>query len=300
MIFATYKNGQFLLFTIGFVSSFLSADAFQPSRSICYFTPLSLFDNSMTCANDINKLHKRMCMVSGDKTDVDDKGNSTNIPPCIKSPVLISLYPALVAHKAEYGNPNIPLGNADGRRCKTLRRLAFQNDLTDDEMNLLTEIGFRFNSLEDVYEEADFDQCLQRLLEYEEENKTNYQIPKKYKPDPELGAWVTMIRRIGRDKIEPSRREKLDKIQFAWVSTRKCGSNFMKNFRPLKENLENCCQLNEDGVWDIVDQEGLDEVLSGEGVMKWVKSQKAAAENGLLSEARCEYLDQLPGLNWRK
>ena len=31
---------------------------------------------------------------------------------------------------------------------------------------------------------------------YEKENNCNYQIPKKYKSDPELGAWVTMVRKI--------------------------------------------------------------------------------------------------------
>ena len=45
-------------------------------------------------------------------------------------------------------------------------------------MNLLNNLNFRLNSLEDVYEEANFDDCLQRLFDYEAEFKTNYQIPK--------------------------------------------------------------------------------------------------------------------------
>ena len=112
-------------------------------------------------------------------------------------------------------------------------------------MNLLDNLNFRLNSLEDVYEEANFDDCLQRLFDYEAEFKTNYQIPKKYNPDPELGAWVTIIHRIGKDDIESVRRKKLDDIGFAWVSTRKCGSAFMKSFRSLKERLESCSELNE-------------------------------------------------------
>merc|ERR1712137_667642 len=100
------------------------------------------------------------------------------------------------------------------------RRLAFEQKLTNVEMEWLESINFRFNSFEEVYEEADFNDCLRRLIEYEEANKTNYQIPKKYNLDPELGAWVTMIRRLGRDGIEAERRQLLDDINFAWVSTR--------------------------------------------------------------------------------
>jgi len=42
--------------------------------------------------------------------------------------------------------------------------------------------------MEEVYEEADFDECLNRLMQYEKEHEheAGFQIPKKYKPDPEL------------------------------------------------------------------------------------------------------------------
>ena len=223
----------------------------------------------------------------------------TILPSCIQSPVLKLAYPALVAHNEKYGNPNIPLGSTDGKRAKTLRRLAFQKKLSPEEMNLLDNLNFRLNSLEDVYEEANFDDCLQRLLDYKAEFKTNYQIPKKYNPDPELGAWVTIIRRIGRDDIESVRRKKLDNIGFAWVSTRKCGSAFMKSFRSLKERLESCAELNKDGLWEVVDQDGVDEVLKDEEAMKWVRAQRGAAKLRNLSESRCEYLDHLPGLDWK-
>jgi hypothetical protein len=113
---------------------------------------------------------------------------------------------------AEYGHPNIPLGTTAGKQCKTLRRLAFQNKLAAEEVRLLDGMGFRWNSFEDVYEEADFDDCLSRLVEYERVHGTGYQIPKKCREDPELGAWVTMIRRIGRDGIDDGRRERLDGI----------------------------------------------------------------------------------------
>eukprot|EP00560_Eucampia_antarctica_P007314 CAMPEP_0197828652 /NCGR_PEP_ID=MMETSP1437-20131217/5185_1 /TAXON_ID=49252 ORGANISM="Eucampia antarctica, Strain CCMP1452" /NCGR_SAMPLE_ID=MMETSP1437 /ASSEMBLY_ACC=CAM_ASM_001096 /LENGTH=211 /DNA_ID=CAMNT_0043429943 /DNA_START=379 /DNA_END=1014 /DNA_ORIENTATION=+ len=206
-------------------------------------------------------------------------------------------------HIKEFGNPNIPMGNIDGKRCQTLRRLAFQKKLSEEEIELLTEMKFRFNTLEEVYEEADFDDCLRRLVEYEQEFQTNYQIPKKYNSDPELGAWVTMIRRIGRDNIVPTHREKLDAINFAWISTRKCGSVFMKNYQSVRGRLLSFCEIREgedEKSATVVDQQGLDSVLSDPEVKKWINAQREAAAKGNINAHRCEYLDELPGLDWRK
>jgi len=209
-----------------------------------------------------------------------------DVPDYVTSPVLQQVYPDLLANIEEYDHPNIPLGTTAGRKCKTLRRLAFQNKLSDMEMDLLTSIGFRFNSLEEVYNEADFDECLARLVEYERINKTGYQIAKKYKEDPELGAWVTMIRRIGRDGMDCERREKLDGIGFAWVSTRKCGSSFMKNYRPIRDLLA------EQG------EAGAPVVLGNATMYKWLRAQREAYEKGNLSADRVEFLDKLSGLDW--
>lgn len=135
---------------------------------------------------------------------------------------------------------------------------------------------------------------------YEKEYRTNYQIPKKFKPDPELGAWVTVIRRIGRDNIQPDRRQKLDDLNFAWRSTRKCGSSFMSNFRKIRDRLyECCCEIDEQSKErHIIDNKRWNAILSEEDVKKWVKAQSDAAVKGNLSDARCDYMDQL-GFDWR-
>ena len=108
-----------------------------------------------------------------------------------------------------------------------------------------------------------------------------------------------MIRRIGRDMIEPSQREKLDEINFSWVSTRKCGSSFMTNYRPLKEKLYACCDIK-DGIPIVVDEAGVEQVLADEKVKKWIKAIKDANSKGILSETRCEFMDQLPGFDWKE
>ena len=222
----------------------------------------------------------------------DDSSSATTPSECpgfVTSEVLRQVYPDLTENIAEFGHPNIPLGTTAGKQCKTLRRLAFQNKLAAEEMQLLDGMGFRWSSLEDVYEEADFDDCLSRLVEYERVHQTGYQIPKKCREDPELGAWVTMIRRIGQEGIDDGRRERLDNIGFAWVSTRKCGSSFMTNYRQ---------------VWDAIassdDTGGIDAVLENEGMVKWLRAQSEAADKGNLSSDRIEYLDKLSSdLDWR-
>lgn len=95
--------------------------------------------------------------------------SSTSLLSCIESPVLKQVYPHLLQHLEEYGNPNIPLGNSQGRQCETLRRLQTQQKLKPDEVSLLTDIGFRFDSLEDFHEKVDFDKLMSRILTYKNE-----------------------------------------------------------------------------------------------------------------------------------
>lgn len=273
-------------------------------------TAFGLFCGNSRCSNSYSGLYGRneypiasfRIFASSSKIDCQSI-QECEIPSLVTSPVLTLVYPAMMEHLEEFGNPNIPLGCSDGKRCQTLRRLAFQSKLSEDEVELLAKIGFRFNTLEDVYEEADFDDCLRRLLDYEAEFKTSYQIPKKYHPDPELGAWVTMIRRIGRDNIDATHRNKLDSIDFGWISTRKCGSAFMKNYRSIRDQLLSFCDqedANDLKSAVVVDQQGIDSVLVDPDVKKWINAQRVANEKGNISAPRCEYLDDLPGFNWRQ
>ena len=139
------------------------------------------------CAHSAVRCVQSTACAATSSSNVEEE--SVDIPSFVVSPVLAQVYPALVAHKANFGNPNIPLGSTDGKRCNTLRRLHFQHKLTEEEANLLLDIGFRFHSFEDVYYENDFDEMLSKLLEYRDEFQT-YQIPKKYEPDPESSGEI--------------------------------------------------------------------------------------------------------------
>lgn len=140
--------------------------------------------NNMNHARSIDPTRSISCFAASSPSEESE--STIVIPSVVVSPVLAQVYPALLAHKEKHGNPNIPLGSTDGKRCKTLRRLHFQNMLTEDESSLLAELGFRFHSFEDVYYECDFDEMLFKLTLYHKEFQT-YQIPKKYEQDPELG-----------------------------------------------------------------------------------------------------------------
>ena len=233
---------------------------------------------------------KKLCIVKSAVDDADTAA-SVQIPPFVTSPVLEQVYPALIAHKDKYGNVNIPLGSADGKRCKTLRRLHFQNKLTEEEAEHLTDLGFRFHSFEDVYYECDFDEMLHKLLEYQKEFHT-FQIPKKYVSDPELGAWVTMLRRLKKtDSLPEDQVSKLDAVEFEWISTRKCGSSFMKKYREVLGKLTEAADVGGDAA--------AAELLSSDAdIKKWVDAQRQVHANGKLSESRVQYMADLPGVDW--
>jgi len=210
---------------------------------------------------------------------------NTNRPRSITSPVLENIIPKLLEHRDLYGHPNIALGTSEGRQCQTLRRLHIQQKLSQDEIEWLEQIGFRFNSLEDVYFEADFDDLFQKLKDYERIHQNRYQVPKKYNEDPELGAWVTGIRRLGTDRVHPKHKEMLDSIDFTWISLRQCGSKFMKKYRDLVARAQ---QTNA----------GPEELLQDESVISWLTAQRQARKRGTLSDTRMDYMNQLFGEGW--
>lgn len=112
---------------------------------------------------------------------------------------------------------------------------------------------------------------------------------------------IIQIRRIGRDNINEDRRKKLDNIGFAWASTRKCGSAFMSSYRPLKERLLRCCDTDDaTRTGYVVNESKLKQILAENEVKRWIRAQAEAASKGNLSQARCDYMDQLPGFDWRQ
>jgi Helicase associated domain len=202
----------------------------------------------------------------------------------ISSPVLQQVYPELLKYVEQYGHPNIPLGSKEGRQCLTLRRLHTQQKLTVDEVTWLESLGFTWHSLEDVYRFAQFDILFQRLVEYERRHPdSHFQVPKKCKEDPELGAWVTGLRRLGPDGVNPEHERRLEAIGFVWKSARQCGSKFMEQYRVYTTRVQ---------------EEGRAAVMAEESTVRWIKAQQEVMKKGNLSQTRVHYMGQLFGEDW--
>ena len=210
---------------------------------------------------------------SGDEGVVDN----------IQSPVLKQVYPLMLDYVDRYGHPNIPLKTEGGRQCVVLRRLHTQQKLSDGDVELLDSLHFTWHSLEDVYEanKDRFDEFLNKLQSYAQENDGDLSPPKKYAADPELGAWVTGIRRLKMvDAVDPSHVDALDALGFLWVSPRSCGSKFMQQYRGIQERIS---KGEGNGVW------------SDPTIVKWVYAQQQAD----LSGTRKHYMAQLLGPDWQ-
>ena len=201
-------------------------------------------------------------------------------PTTIVSPVLKNVYPDLLLHIEKYQHPNIPLGNAAGRHCLTLRRLHSQQKLCESDIALLDTLHFTWHSLEDVYElqKDDFDAFLGRLLEY----GGDFSPPKKYAADPELGAWVTALRRLKKQgRVDSTHIQQLEEAtnhSFSWISPRVCQSEFMKSYRAYKEQQDR---------------------LASPDFAAFVRAQQAQYET--LSQTRRSYMAELcGGEDWRE
>ena len=202
------------------------------------------------------------------------------------SPVMKQVYVQLLEWKEKYGHPNIPLTNEGGKACNVLRRLHVQKKLTDDEVEWLDSIEFKFHSFEDIYRFANFDEMLIRLIEYDKiavSPNNNFQVPKKCPEDPELGAWVTGIRRLGMDGVNPDHERQLSAINFTWKSTRQCGSKFMIQYRDYVEQVE---------------LKGRETVLNDPNTTLWIQAQQLALKRGTLSQTRVQYMGEVFGDRW--
>lgn len=230
---------------------------------------------------------------------VDDVGchsGSVNqkIEDGIESPVLRLVYPDLLQYVEQYGHPNIPLGCEAGRQCATLRRLRVQDKLGESDVALLDNMHFIWHSLEDVYtkQKEYFDDFMSRLQKYKIENDGDVSPPKKYKNDPELGAWVTALRRLYTvNEVDAEHVSALNEFGFQWNSPRKCGSKFMQQYRLIQEHMES---LSLSGKSNEEIQGQRQAILNESDVKAWIQAQQSAN----LSETRKHYMSQLVGEDW--
>lgn len=251
----------------------------------------------------------------GDSNDMDTTTTSTiidegqiptpvnpNIEDTIVSPVLRLVYPDLLQYMEQYGHPNIPLGCEAGRQCATLRRLRVQDKLAESDIALLDSLKFIWHSLEDVYtkQKEYFDDFIQRLQKYQMENDGDISPPKKYQKDPELGAWVTALRRLYTvNEVDAEHVTELNELGFQWNSPRKCGSKFMQQYRAIQEQIDSISSSSSSSSGNDMDEQQQQQrkrqaILNEPDTKIWIQAQQAAN----LSETRKHYMSQLVGEDW--
>lgn len=193
-------------------------------------------------------------------------------------------------YKAAWGNADATLETPLGKWCATQRTLRSEGKLSDARLAELAALGFSWVSPTDgdVISRCDWDEMCARLTAYIAENG-NAQVPKKYKQDPQLGGWVATVRRTHGNGLGDARNAQLEAIGFEWVSTRKCGSAFMENFRELRSYWE------QHGTTEVA-ADGAEEAAAA-ALIKWSDAQRSARQKGKLSDERVAYLDGL-GFRW--
>jgi hypothetical protein len=227
--------------------------------------------------------------VDNNNVDDDSNGDTTvvDVQMMIQSPVLKHVYPLMIEYVQTYGHPNIPLKTPGGRQCVTLRRLYTQQKLMDSDVRILDALNFTWHSFEDTYtnNKDRFDEFVQRLQNY----GSDLSPPKKYAPDPELGAWVTGIRRLYTvpGAVDPRHVQVLTDMGFSFSSPRKCGSSFMKTYRTIVQQQ----QQEEDSTTSSRKWHENPEVIA------FIRAQQQRAKE--LSPTRQHYMEQLLGPDWQ-
>ena len=181
-------------------------------------------------------------------------------------------YRELSTYRSTWGTADAPLGDSLGRWCRTQRQQHAEGKLSDERVAKLDALEFSWKNPTELSTdelEAIWDENVESLRAYVLEHG-NGQVPKKYKLNPRLGGWVAAVRRRGPDALPLERRSALEDAGFEWISTRKCGSAFMKNFRALR---------------DLPKGEAPPPELTA-----WAEAQKKLAEKGGLSAERRDYL----------
>ena len=139
-----------------------------------------------------------------------------------------AMFGRLVEYEGEWGSADAVLGTELGRWCTTQRRLRATGALAAGKAQRLEELGLSWESPTDILPtESDWADMCRRLATYRAETG-DAQVPKKLKTDPELGGWVAAVRRQGPEVLSVEERAAAEAAGFEWVSTRKCGSSFMK------------------------------------------------------------------------
>ena len=115
----------------------------------------------------------------------------------------------LVEFKKEFGHCNVPRGYNPKLASWIITQRSKKNKLSKEKVTRLEKIGFEWDPIEAKWE-ANFTE----LLKYKKEFG-HCSVPSVYKPNTQLGIWVT-TQRSRKDRISKENIARLEKIGFEW------------------------------------------------------------------------------------
>jgi hypothetical protein len=123
------------------------------------------------------------------------------------------MFAALAAFKQEHGDCRIPQtykpNQSLAKWVNRQRNCYAQHKLPTDRIVRLEEVGFEWDPFE-----SDWERMYIALEAYKQKNG-DCRVPQKYRPNPQLGQWVSTNRKR-RDSIPIERRQRLDALGFIW------------------------------------------------------------------------------------
>jgi len=195
------------------------------------------------------------------------------------------MYQRLVTYKKEYKDTNVPYSYKaypQLARWVSKQRCEYRNKtMTEERKQLLDSIGFIVPDLL-TKNIAPWEEMYERLVAYKKEHNST-RVPKKYEADPQLGGWVCNQRTLYRRKKMTEERQRLfESIGFMSGLSTKNKATWESMYQRLVAYKKEYKDTN-------VPTKYNEDIKFG----SWVKSQRYAYQNKMMTEERKQLLNSI-------
>jgi len=193
------------------------------------------------------------------------------------------MFSVLLEYRKRYGDCDVPdpwpQNPKLSRWVSTQRKAQKEGNFIDDRKRRLTEIGFRWNPLDDTWNEM-----FSALTEYRSIHG-DCNVPLRWRKNPKLGKWVLAQRKSkNENRLDKNRSQQLAGLGFMWNPHETSWETMLSLLIHYKTRYGNC---NVPHAWPPNPKLG-----------RWVSTQRKAYARGYLTAARKRRLDQI-GFAWQ-
>ena len=217
----------------------------------------------------------------------------------------------LVEYKDKHGDCRVParyledkkLGNWVAAHRGYYRR----NQLEEDRIEKLNEIGFIWRIRENssrasIVADRKWETRFQELLDFHKDHG-HFRIPRIYEPNPALGRWVSLQRRLKKGKgkrksLRVDREKRLSDVSFLWDFEERFEESWETMFQKEKEVVQQFAlyeaqrkQQQAKGAFNTRPRRGSE-------LLNWIQTQKVLHAKGELRDHRKAKLDSI-GFDFR-